>query len=452
MEKPVRTGSNRENANRRSFLKRGVAEGRSKYLFMQPNDPARSEERARARNRTGRLEEKGMKFVRRLVLASVALSILAGGHVARLWAQAAASTFVYVTNYRANSVSGYAVDASTGILTPVQGSPFATGVQPYGVAADPSGRFLYVANDYGSAGGGDLSAYAIDGTTGALMPLPGSPVRTRFTFPRSVAIEPSGHFLYLTNNWTGSIEAFTIDAATGALAPVAGSPFAGTAGSYAVASIDPSGRFLFVPEYGDPCGSGGRVWVSLIDPASGALTPAPGSPFLAGKGTWAVAADASSKFVYAANYLGQDISAYTLDATTGTLTPLPGSPFSAGPNASPRSISVDPTGRFLYTANFVNTIPYNGYAAAFTIDGATGGLTPVTGSPFSTGKPTVAGALDPSGQFFIAVNSYDRIEASASAFTVDGATGALTEAPGSPLDTGAGTLPLNLGIARVARP
>src|SRR5437879_3134257 len=54
--------------------------------------------------------------------------------------------FVYVANRLSNSVSGYAIDAATGSLAPIPGSPFAAGLHPVDIAADPSGRFLNVAN------------------------------------------------------------------------------------------------------------------------------------------------------------------------------------------------------------------------------------------------------------------------------------------------------------------
>jgi len=385
-----------------------------------------------------------MKFGRRLVLASAVLSVLAGSLADRLRAQSAASTFVYVTNRGANSVSAYAVDDSTGMLTEVQGSPFATGIQPAGVAVDRSNRFLYVANNYfGSAG--NLSAYAIDGTTGALTPLQGSPFQTAIELPHGLATEPSGRFLYVTN-YSGSTEVFAIDATTGALTAIAGSPFSGTSGSYTFPSVDPSGRFLFDTAFGDWPEAPGVVFVSSIDPASGALTLAPVSPFPTGGGeTIAVGTDTSSRFVYAGNKLSSDISAFTLDVTSGGLTPVTGSPFPA--TSSPSSISAHPSGRFLFVSNVGS---FHNNIAAFTIDGATGALT-LVGSPTPVPGYLWQGTLDPSGRFYFAVNSvYPNIRHSISAFTVDGTAGALTEAPGSPFNTG--TDPYSLAVAQVARP
>ena len=72
--------------------------------------------------------------------------------------------FVYVTNANSGNVSGYTINATTGALTPISGSPFAAGSAPFSVAADPTGRFAYVANLTSN----NVSAYTINPTTGAL--------------------------------------------------------------------------------------------------------------------------------------------------------------------------------------------------------------------------------------------------------------------------------------------
>jgi hypothetical protein len=61
---------------------------------------------------------------------------------------AATPGFVYVANaifvsLTTGSMAAFSVDPNTGILTPVPGSPFQAGAEPAGMAADPSGKFLY---------------------------------------------------------------------------------------------------------------------------------------------------------------------------------------------------------------------------------------------------------------------------------------------------------------------
>jgi DNA-binding beta-propeller fold protein YncE len=53
----------------------------------------------------------------------------------------------------------------------VNGSPFQAGTYPEGIAFDPNGKFAYVAND----GSNTVSGFAVDGSSGVMSALPGSP-------------------------------------------------------------------------------------------------------------------------------------------------------------------------------------------------------------------------------------------------------------------------------------
>jgi 6-phosphogluconolactonase len=92
-------------------------------------------------------------------------------------------TFVYVTNGTTNTVSGYSI-GSTGKLTPVPNSPFATGSLPFDVVVDQTGTFAYVTN----FGANSVSGYRI-GSNGALSPLSGSPFPTGST-PYRLTVAP----------------------------------------------------------------------------------------------------------------------------------------------------------------------------------------------------------------------------------------------------------------------
>jgi 6-phosphogluconolactonase len=124
-----------------------------------------------------------------------------------------------------NSVSAYTLNADTGALMVVAGSPFAAGAGAYSVTSDPSGTFVYVANSENAAGGNSVSAYTINANTGALTPVAGSPFPTGAE-PGAVMTDPSGKFLYVPNTADNTISVFAIDANTGALTSVQGSPFA----------------------------------------------------------------------------------------------------------------------------------------------------------------------------------------------------------------------------------
>ena len=146
--------------------------------------------------------------------------------------------FAFVANSGSNNISAYLIDNTSGALTAVAGSPFASGANPSAVTFDPSGQFAYVVN----AGSNNVSAYTINTTTGALTAIAGSPFATG-TGPGTFSIDSSGDFAYLANHGSGNVSAFTINATTGALIAVAGSPFATGANPYSVTlpidSFDP---------------------------------------------------------------------------------------------------------------------------------------------------------------------------------------------------------------------
>jgi 6-phosphogluconolactonase (cycloisomerase 2 family) len=80
-------------------------------------------------------------------------------------------------------VQQYSITPSSGALV-VSGTPVAAGLFPIGLVLDPSGQLAYAAND----SSGDVSAYAVDATTGALIPVSHSPFAAG-SEPRAVAID-----------------------------------------------------------------------------------------------------------------------------------------------------------------------------------------------------------------------------------------------------------------------
>ncbi len=86
------------------------------------------------------------------------------------------------------------------------------------ITADQTGAYLYVTS------GASIVGYAIDATTGALTPLPGFPVATGAN-AYSITIDPTNQFLYVADDGAAHVSGFTLDASTGALTPMSGSPF-----------------------------------------------------------------------------------------------------------------------------------------------------------------------------------------------------------------------------------
>jgi 6-phosphogluconolactonase (cycloisomerase 2 family) len=185
------------------------------------------------------------------------------------------------------------------------------------VAVDPSGHYAIVANQTA----GNLSVYAINASTGALTAVSGSPFGTNLA-PFSLAFGAGGKFVYASTASGTSflVSGFALNAASGALTALAP---ALTAPVDNYVSTDPSGAYLYATV-------GSTVAVYAIDQTTGALTAVSGSPYAAGVNAYSAATDPARKFLYVGNDGADTVSAYTIDATTGTLTAVPGSPFAAG--------------------------------------------------------------------------------------------------------------------------
>jgi 6-phosphogluconolactonase len=96
------------------------------------------------------------------------------------------------------------------------------------------------------------------------------------------------------------------------------------------------------------------------------------------------------------NGISYDVLVYSI-GSNGALTQVPGSPFALGVVGN--SLSVDPTGKFLYISATNDTI------AAYRI-GFDGTLTAVEGSPFAVqGVSSGLSTIDPTGKFLYAAGS-----------------------------------------------
>ncbi len=130
--------------------------------------------------------------------------------------------FLYVANQGGNSISAYALNATTGAATPVAGSPFAlpSDAAPFASVVSHSGKFLYV----GCAG--SIQVFAI-GASGALTAAPSLKVTVTNRTKGDVLLHPSGNFLFVADAGNAVVKTYSVDAATGALAFVADAPSAG---------------------------------------------------------------------------------------------------------------------------------------------------------------------------------------------------------------------------------
>ena len=155
---------------------------------------------------------------------------------------------------------------------------------------------------------------------------------------------------------------------------------------------------------------------------------------------FAITAMAQNNFVYTNdNFSPNTVSAFKVSPSNGALTLIPGSPFLTGGNGGARDVGPETittatqgTKSFLYAAN-----AGTGTISAFVVDPRTGNLTAVPGSPFTVAAANSGNTLSlgasPDGHFLFEV---DESSTFIRTFNI-GTNGALAEAAGSPLDSGA---------------
>jgi 6-phosphogluconolactonase len=144
--------------------------------------------------------------------------------------------------------------------------------------------------------------------------------------------------------------------------------------------------------------------------------------------------------LYVADFLSDTVDGFSVNSSTGGLTAITGSPFSLGgtpPGAGGLS-NFGSTGSYLYATD-VNA----GTVAGFAYNSAGGTLTSVPGSPFPAGSTLVQAVQAGGSQSkFLYVSNNNDSAGGISAYNIDFNTGALTPVAGSPFPTGlAGPFP-----------
>jgi len=339
-----------------------------------------------------------------------AFTITPGAVAPRSIAEDSAGRFAYVANEGCNIegggyVSMYTINPTTGALESIGPPVYSQDFLAYSVAVDPSGKFAYVANlgdDFSSAGG--VAMYTINATTGALTSM-GETIATcagGLCVPVSVVVDPSGKFAYVANAVVASLSMYTISAKTGALTSI-GTIAAGT--DPAILAVDPAGTFAYLANFGS-----NDVSMYTIDGTTGALTSI--GTIAAGTGPVSVAVDPAGKFAYVANSGSNDVSMYTIDDTTGALTSIG----TIASGTGPVSVAVDPASKFAYVTNLSSND-----VSMYTINTTTGALTLIGTMPAGSNPTSVA--IHPSGKFAYVTNYSSN---DISMYGIDGATGELT--------------------------
>ena len=188
-----------------------------------------------------------------------------------------AGTLVYVGNQGDNTISAYVyfgsapeLNESTSAVTApfTDGSPFAIGAKPLAFAFDPNEAFLYVICEDQT-----LRTFAIDYTSrGHIAQVTSTPLGA---VPVGLAAEPSGHFVYVANS--SGVSAFALNAQTGGFTAIPLTPAISLSNVNGV-YVEPSGRFLYVTtSTANPSPGSGAVFAYNIN-SDGTLTAVAGNP------------------------------------------------------------------------------------------------------------------------------------------------------------------------------
>jgi 6-phosphogluconolactonase (cycloisomerase 2 family) len=302
------------------------------------------------------------------------------------------------------------------------------------LAASAQPNYVYV-ND-SPFGPNSVTALSV-APNGALTPVPGSPFLTGglgtgsgFFAAVRINVTVVGSLLYVTNDGTNDISAFTINPATGVLTPVPGSPFptggfstGGNVGGISLA-VTPDNRFLYAAN----AGSSDTSIFSIA--ANGALTPIGGSPFPLLSNPNGIKLSPDGRFLAIAFSLLDEIGVYAVNAN-GTLTTVPGSPFFSPAAGGVTGVEINCAGTLLYAGQAINPGTYvDGFNIA-----PNGALSLVPGSPFSAaaGDDSNVVLLSNDEKFLFASNQFSSTVA---VFNV-AANGSLSPVAGSPFPTGA---------------
>jgi 6-phosphogluconolactonase len=272
----------------------------------------------------------------------------------------------------------------------------------------PGPEFLYATSI-----GGQILAFSIDHNSGTLSTIgsvPGPSLSLGLT-------AVNNQFLFASDFRNAQLDGFSINQTTGALTALAGSPFSSGTVSLPGDLASPAGSSLL---YAADIGGVDAFTIS----AAGAPAALSGSPALAGVSS-SIAVDPSGKFLYAS--VPNGIFAYTIDST-GVLAAVPDSPFAIPSGGLP--LSIVGTGSYVYAA-----LSSSNQIAAFSVVSGTGALTPVPGSPFSSG--TNPSTLVLASGFLYALNKpLGLTNGSITSYSVNSNTGALTPLSGSPFAIG----------------
>ncbi len=323
------------------------------------------------------------------------------------------SPHLFVANSGDSTISRFAINKNNGVLsTAGPATSVSPGQTPLALGL-VNNSLLVTANQDTY----DIGVFSIEAKTGVLNQVTGSPFTDNWGGQRNgIAVHPSNKFIYCTSQPVG-ILGYVVNVTTGALTLIQGSPFGDVSQIDPV--VDPTGKYLYSYSF-----SSQLLNVYAIDPTTGALTPTPQSPIPSNaEFLHNLTFDPGGKFLLGVEGGYVYLHTYAVDSTTGALQEISGSPIYQ-PGVDPWDIKV--IGNFAFTSNMSR-----GTIATWSFDSLSGTLAWV--GEINAGMYPGTMVLDSSRKFLYVANYRSN---DVSAYSINAATGMLTELPGSPFAVG----------------
>jgi len=270
--------------------------------------------------------------------------------------------FLYVANSADNNVRQFKINQTSGKLAKIGSGTIAAGSSPQWIAVTPNAQFAFAIN----SGDATITPYTVDATTGALTA--NGTAFSSLKLKKPATAVASNTFLYVTDDTNGTIVGFPI----GASGTLSGGTAVVLATSPAIAMpgpviLDPTGQFVYVTDE-----SLGVVY--FLNVGAGVLTLAnayTSTGVGAAVGLATAKTTGGNTFMYVTNQTASppSITGFLVSGN-GSLNLVPGTPFTDLSLGQPTGVAVDPTGGFLYVANQAN-----GTITQFTINAISGALT-----------------------------------------------------------------------------
>jgi hypothetical protein len=237
---------------------------------------------------------------------------------------------------------------------------FSSGPGANAIAIEPSGWFAYTAAQKGVFG------YQINPTSGALVPIPGSPFS--LDDPSLVCTDPTGNFLYVIYGASTAIGVYHIDRSSGALTKA---PSVSPGAVLTSLSTDIDGLYLYAAS------NSGQIFGYQVNSKTGALTGAPGSPTTVAGPAFALSTTYQNLYVgVTTGTTTEEVDNFFINGGGELTFPARGDPVSStGTGLNPQSMIADTSTRYLWLSNQAADNSRN-YFWQFDIEQFNGGLGP----------------------------------------------------------------------------